>query len=218
MLVLWKVPFGSISVQVSAIAGTIKDEDFEIIESCRMGDVESFGILVERHQKKMLNTAFRIIGDYEEACEAVQESFLSAYRALPGFKGDSLFLTWLTSIVVNHAKNKLSQHKTRSRYIAVSIDEPAETDEGRLKHEHASYDDSPHERLEKGELDKRVQQCICMLEPEYREVLVLREIQGYSYEEMSEMLKLPEGTIKSRLFRAKGFLKDRLIATFGESW
>jgi RNA polymerase sigma-70 factor, ECF subfamily len=218
MLVFCKMLSGLIFMQISAVARAVRDEDFEIVESCCMGNVDSFGVLVERYQKKMLNTAFRIIGDYEDASDAVQDAFLAAYKALPGFKGDSRFLTWLTSIVVNHAKNKLSQHKTLSKYIAGSIDETVETDEGSLRHEHASNDDSPHERLEKGELDKRVQKCICMLDPEYREVLVLREIHGYSYEELSEMLKLPEGTVKSRLFRAKGFLKDSLLATFGEAW
>ena len=191
------------------------DVDRAIVAECQMGDVQAFGILVEKYQKKMLNTAYRMIGDYQEACEVTQEAFLSAYRAIKKFRGEAAFSTWMTGIVLNQARNRMKQMKNRSRHETVSLDEPVMTPEGLISREAAAEDCSAAEQVEKKETARMVQDCINALDPEFREVVVLREIQGYSYEEIRDILNLPDGTVKSRLFRAREVLKETLKKRMG---
>jgi len=191
------------------------DVDREIVARCQEGDVQAFGVLVEKYQKKMLNTAYRMIGDYEEACEITQEAFLSAYRAIRKFRGEAAFSTWMTGIVLNQTRTRLKQRKTRSRYEGVSLNDPVETSEGPIPREVASEDCSAADQVEKKETARMVQDCINALGPEFREVLVLREVQGYSYEEIRDILNLPDGTVKSRLFRAREILKETLRKRMG---
>jgi len=189
----------------------VRDEDYEIILSCRGGDDEAFGVLVERHQKKMLNMALRMTGDYDEACEIVQEAFLAAYRAIRKFRGEAKFSTWLCGIVVNVSKTRMKQSSHR-RQKTVSIDDPADGPGECL----AGREASALEALEKKEIQEKVQHCINTLDEEYREVLVLRDIQGFSYDEIGDILNVPEGTIKSRLFRARDAMKNCLKSHLGE--
>ena len=192
------------------------DEDFEAVSQCRKGDVDAFETLVEKYQKKMLNLAYRMIGDYEEACEVVQDAFLSAYRSIKKFRGEARFSTWLYSIVVNLSKNRLKQIKTRGAREVYSIDNPLRTEEGSLSPDPPDRGPTVLEKLEQKEAEARVQGCINGLDPEYREVLVLRDIQGFSYEEIRDILKIPDGTVKSRLFRARDALKDCLKRVLGD--
>jgi RNA polymerase sigma-70 factor, ECF subfamily len=192
------------------------DDDAGFVARCRGGDTEAFAILVRRHQKRMINIAYRMVGDYDEACDVVQESFLCAYRAIGKFRGDARFATWLYGIVLNQARSDLRQRAVRSRRERASLDDPVQSDDERLLSELRSQEESAVERIEKRERDAKVQECLGSLEGEQREVLVLRDIQGFSYEEIGVMLKLPEGTVKSRLFRARGALKDGLIRAFGD--
>ncbi len=186
------------------------DEDEKLVESCRKGDKDAFGVLVERHQRKMLNIAYRMVGDYEGACDVVQESFLSAYRAIRKFRGEASFSTWLYRIVINTSKNRRKQIRTRRQWEGGSLDDPIETEEGLLKNDPPSPGASPLDRMERKEVQARVQACIDSLDSEFREVLVLRDIQGLSYDEIRDILKVPDGTVKSRLFRARDGLKDCL--------
>ena len=183
------------------------DEDYEAVSACQKGDVDAFEPLVEKYQKKMFNVAYRMTGDYEEACEIVQEAFLSAYRAIKKFRGEARFATWLYGITVNHAKNRMKQMQSRSHHEVPSLDAPVETENGRLAHDPPSDEVPIVEQLEKKEIQMKVQECINSLEEEYREVLVLRDIQGFSYEEIHDILKIPDGTVKSRLFRARSAMK-----------
>ena len=195
---------------------TIGDDDAGFVARCRRGDTEAFAVLVRRHQKKMLNIAYRMIGDYDEACDVVQEAFLSAYRAIGKFRGDARFSTWLCGIVLNHSRSHMTQKAARSRREAGSLDDPVKSKDGSFLNEPCSREESIVERIEKRELEAKVQECIGSLDGEQREVLVLRDIQGFSYEEIGVMLKLPEGTVKSRLFRARNALKDGLLRVFGD--
>jgi RNA polymerase sigma-70 factor (ECF subfamily) len=195
---------------------TSGDEDSVCVARCQRGDTNAFAILVRRHQKKMLNIAYRMIGDYDEACDLVQEAFLSAYRAIGKFRGDARFSTWIYSIVLNQARSCLRQKAARSHCEGVSLDDPAKSENGSLPNEPRSQEESVVERLEKQEREAKVQECIGSLEREQKEVLILRDIQGFSYEEICLMLKLPEGTVKSRLFRARSALKDNLLTVFGD--
>jgi RNA polymerase sigma-70 factor (ECF subfamily) len=193
-----------------------RDDDADFVARCRKGDTEAFAVLVRRHQKKMLNVAFRMIGDYDEACDVVQEAFLSAYRAIGKFRGDARFSTWLCGIVLNHSRSHLKQKAARLRHEAGSLEDPVKSKDESLTNEPHSPEISVLERIEKRELEAKVQECIGLLDGEQREVLILRDIQEFSYEEIGVMLKLPEGTVKSRLFRARSALKGCLSRVFGD--
>jgi RNA polymerase sigma-70 factor (ECF subfamily) len=194
----------------------VGDDDAGFVARCRRGDTEAFAVLVRRHQKKMLNITYRMIGDYDDACDIVQEAFLAAFRAIGKFRGDARFSTWLCGIVLNHAKTHMAQKTTRVRREGVSLDDPMKPEGGHLLNGLCSPEESVVERIEKRERDSKVQECMGSLEGEQREVLVLRDIQGFSYEEIGVILKLPEGTVKSRLFRARNALKDSLLRVFGD--
>lgn len=192
------------------------DEDYELVSFCKKGDVDAFEVLVKKHQRRMLNIAYRMIGNYEEACEIVQDAFVSAYRNLKGFKGKSKFSTWLYTIVMNLSKNRLKQLKTQLHREKFSMDNPILTNDGQIKVEPASSEPSALEKLEKRDVQQKVQECINSLDDEFREVLILRDIQGFSYGEISDLLKAPEGTVKSRLFRAREAIKDCLKNVIGD--
>jgi len=194
---------------------TLKEEDGRYVALCNKGDPEAFEELVRRHQKKMLNVAYRMLGNYDEACEVVQDAFVSAYTHIADFEGRSGFSTWLCSIVINLSKNRLKQLKSRLNLEPVSIDDPVSTEEGFLRIEPASGAQSPLEELEKKELQSRVQGCINRLEADFRAVLVLRDIEGFSYDEIGDALKIPSGTVKSRLFRARDTVRDCLKNAVG---
>lgn len=191
------------------------DEDCEFVYLCKKGDVDAFEVLVKKHQKRMLNIAYRMTGSYEEACEIVQDSFVSAYKAIKDFEGKARFSTWLYTIVMNLSRNRLKQLKTQIYHEQFSIDDPILTDNGNIKAESVSSGPSILEQLEKKELQQKVQECINSLDDEFKNVLVLRDILGFSYDEMSEMLKIAEGTVKSRLFRSREALKICLKKVIG---
>ncbi len=192
------------------------DEDAALVAQCREGNTDAFEQLVSRHQKRMLNIAWRVIGDYEEACEAVQDAFVAAYRSIRNFRGDAKFSTWMTTITLNYAKNRLKQVRSRKSIIPVSLDEPVGTDEGTVARETASREASQLDRIETKDVQAKVRQCMDALDAEYREVIILRDLQELSYEEIGSVLKLREGTVKSRLFRARESVKECLKKAWGE--
>ena len=192
------------------------DSDYETILCCQKGDIDAFEEIVRKYQKKMFNISFRMIGDYNEAAEAVQDAFLSAYRNMKGFKGESRFSTWLYSIVVNVSKNRLKKVRTQSFREPLSLDDPVDMDDGSIKREPPSGELSVLERLEKRDVALKVQNCINALEDKFKEVVVLRDIQGFSYEEIITMLQISDGTVKSRLHRARVALKNCLKKYLGD--
>jgi RNA polymerase sigma-70 factor (ECF subfamily) len=192
------------------------DDDHEFVSLSKKGDIDAFEILVRKHQKKMFNIAYRMIGSYDEACEIVQDTFISAYKNLRRFKGKARFSTWLYTIVINLSKNRLRQLRTQRYHEPLSIDDPVKTNNGEMQGEFASNEPSVLERLERRDIQEEVQKCISDLDPEFREVLVLRDIHGFSYDEISGVLTIPEGTVKSRLFRARDAIKDSLKKVLGD--
>ncbi len=192
------------------------DEDGELVSLCKKGDLDAFEALVNKHQKRMFNIAYRMTGNYEDACEIVQDAFVSAYRNIKNFEEKAKFTTWLYSIVINLTKNRIKQLKSLSKYGCSSIDDPIATDDGEIKLELASNEPSALERLEEKDMQERVQECISRLDIEYRDIIILRDIQGFSYDEIGNMLKIPEGTVKSRLSRAREGIKDCLKKIFGD--
>jgi RNA polymerase sigma-70 factor, ECF subfamily len=202
--------------ELSKELGTPK-ADADLVSAAQTGDVHAFEELVRRHQKRMLNIAYRMIGNYEDACETVQETFLSAYRSLKRFRKEAAFSTWLGKICLNHARNRLMQTRSRSRHEVQTLDEKREAEESS-----ASVRETPSDRLsvieqmERKELEEKLQECMNRLDDDYREVIVLRDIQGFSYEEIGDILKIADGTVKSRLFRARDALKESLKKALGE--
>lgn len=193
-----------------------RDEDAPFVARCRSGDVDAFEVLVARHQQQMFTVAYRMTGDYDEACDVVQDAFLSAYRAIGKFRGEARFATWLYGIVMNHARTSARKARTRIGRTAPPPADPreggAEAGEGWC----AAPPETIQERMERREREVKVQEGISALDGEQREVLVLRDIQGCSYDEIGRMLKLPEGTVKSRLFRARSALRGYLAKTLGD--
>lgn len=191
-----------------------KDED-EVILACQNGDVQAYAFLVNRYQKQMFNLAFRMTGSHEEACEVVQESFLSAYRSIKKYRSEARFSTWLYSITVNQTRSRLKEMRSHDFHEGVSIDDPPEDGKDPTSGQYPSHQMDVAEQVEQKEIKEKVQECINALDDEHREVVVLRDIQGFSYDEIAEMLKVPDGTVKSRLFRARLLLKDSLGKVLG---
>ncbi len=164
----------------------------------------------------MLNIAYRLIGDHDDACEVVQDAFVSAHKNIRMFRGDAKFTTWLTTITLNLSKNRLKQVRTRQSHEAYSLNDPIQTDGGTMTLDPPSKELSALESMEKRDIRTKVQDCIKALDTDFREVLILRDMQEFSYEEIGNMLKVREGTVKSRLFRARDMVKDCLKRFMGE--
>ncbi|MEW6585861.1 MAG: sigma-70 family RNA polymerase sigma factor [Nitrospirota bacterium] len=189
------------------------DEDADLVSSCKKGDTDAFETLVKRHQKRMFNAAYRIAGDYNEASEIVQDAFISAYKNIRKFREKAKFSTWLYTIVVNTSRNHLRQLNIRRSREGLSLDDPISAREG---NDPVSDSPSAFDKLEQKEMRQMVRQCMDTLGSEFREVVVLRDISGFSYEEISDILKIPQGTVKSRIFRARDDLRRCLKKKMGK--
>lgn len=178
--------------------------DLRLIELCQQGRTEFFGDLVSRYQARIYNLAYRMLHSREEAEDITQETFLNVYRALATFKGER-FSPWVYKI----ASNLCLDHLRRRRPNTVSLDAPVGPD-GDLRREVADEALLPEDSLLAGDLGFDVQRAIDALPPKYRTVVVLRHIEDLTYEEIAEVLGLPLGTVKTRLFRARETLRLRL--------
>lgn len=190
-------------------------DDVSLADACRKGDLNAFERLVQRHQRMLLNVAFRMTGVYEDACDIVQDSFVAAWQKIGDFRGEARLSTWLTAIVVNQSRNRLQQNRQRERHEAYSLDAPIPGSRDGELPDPPSEGPSVLERLEDAELRHYLRRCMEALTIEFREVLVLRDMQELSYEEIGTALKLREGTVKSRLFRARDAVKDCLKKAVG---
>jgi RNA polymerase sigma-70 factor, ECF subfamily len=208
------IPVLSYSKEVAGIVTA--DDDSQLVLSSQEGNLDAFEQLVVKHQKKMLNVAFRLINDYDEACEVVQDTFISAYKSIKNFRGEAKFTTWLTSITVNLSKNRIKHMKSRLGRVAFSLDDPLQTNDGQLAIDLPSKEPSALDKLEKRNIQNKVRSCIQALRPDFREVLILRDMQDFSYEDIGSILKVRVGTVKSRLFRAREMVKDCLKRVIGE--
>jgi len=178
------------------------------IESAKKGDIESFERIVLAYQQKVYNLAYRLLGEREEAEDLSQEVFINVFRHLPRFRGDSQFSTWIYQVTLNHCRNRLKYLKRRYHHATESLDDPIVTAEGEIE-KHLPYEgDAPEDALYRQQVQKVVQVALQELREDYREVIVFRDIQELSYQEISEILGLPEGTVKSRLHRARWELKE----------
>jgi RNA polymerase sigma-70 factor, ECF subfamily len=182
----------------------------EVIENCKAGDEKAFAEIVLYRQKKVFNIAYRMLGNSEEAKDLSQEVFISVYESIKDLKEEIKFDAWLTQITLNHCRNRWKYLKRRQYFNSDSLDDPIEAEDGSVPR--ALYDpsDNPEILLEKKMVQQLVQGGLLKLKEDQRALLVLRDLQGYSYEEMGETLGLPEGTIKSKLHRARMDLKEIL--------
>jgi len=192
----------------------VQDDDLELVHKVQKDDTAAFEMLVTKHQKKMFNTAYRITGCQEDAAEVVQDAFLAAYRAIKSFEGKSLFSTWLHAITLNTARNRLQQTQTRHGREPISLDDPLPDCSNRV-FEPRSPAPSALEQLSTKELNMHIERCLSALDTGFREVIVLRDIQGFSYDEIAGMLALAAGTVKSRIFRARDAVRDCLRKAMG---
>jgi RNA polymerase sigma-70 factor (ECF subfamily) len=174
--------------------------DAECVRRLQRGQTEAFGVLVERHQRNIFNLLYRMLGDYDDAAEVSQEAFLSAYRSIKSFRGDASFSTWLYRIAVNHAN-------TRRKSVALAQQRTARIESLEPAGDGAA---DPADALERKEMRERVQAALNGLDAEDAAIILLRDLQDVSYEAVADILKVPIGTVKSRLHRARRALKARL--------
>lgn len=184
-------------------------DEQQAIARALAGETDAFNELVIKYQRLAYSVAYRMLQNEESAADAVQDSFVKAYRALSGFKG-GLFKSWLLRIVVNTCYDVL---RVQQRYVSEPIeDEPnGDQEETRGSHQLIDNNESPDDYVERMELSSYIELGIRNLPPDQRLVLVLCDVHGYSYEEIAEITGYPMGTVKSRISRARTKLRDYLL-------
>jgi len=185
--------------------------DAELVARFQEGDRSAFDTLVSRHSTRAYQIAYGVLGNREDAEEVAQDVFVRVYRALPKFRGDAEFTTWMYRIALNLARNKYRWNKCRGIQKNISIDAPIENNnDGESTFELPDTDGPPDETLLNRELEQIVLGEIQKLPPIYREALVLRNVEELSYEQIAQLLGCKLGTIKSRIARAREELRQRL--------
>jgi RNA polymerase sigma-70 factor, ECF subfamily len=184
--------------------------DLTLVEHVQRGDSRAFDHLVLRYQHKVLKLIMRYVRDPVEAEDVAQEAFLKAYRALPNFRGDSAFYTWLYRIAINTAKNALVSNRRRPVDYDLDLQDPEQYDmQARLKDT-----ETPEALLLTDEIRGTVNSAIADLPEDLRTAIVLRELEGMSYEEIAQTMDCPVGTVRSRIFRAREAIDKRLRPIF----
>jgi len=175
--------------------------DQQLVERAQQGDKKAFGLLVAKYQRRLARLLSRLIRDPVEVEDVAQETFIKAYRSLPNFRGESAFYTWLYRIGINTAKNHLASSSRRARVSASFVTaEEAESIEGAELLRNAA---TPEGELMSKEIALTVSRATAALPKDLRSAVVLREIEGLSYEEIAEVMNCPIGTVRSRIFRAR---------------
>ena len=180
--------------------------DKEIIERVKGGEKEAYDLLVLKYQQRVINLISRFVKNHSDALDVSQETFIKAYRALPNFRGDSAFYTWLYRIAVNTAKNHLtvqSRKITKSDYDVAEIEQI----EGNMS---LTEQTTPESLLAKDELQETILKTIENLPEDLKSAIMLREIEGLSYEGIAEVMECPVGTVRSRIFRAREMIDSKI--------
>ena len=192
-----------------------REIDQQLVERVQQGDKRAFDLLVVKYQRKLARLLSQLIRDPVEVEDIAQETFIKAYRALPSFRGDSAFYTWLYRIGINTAKNFLVSQGRKVPTIEGNFDnEDAETfeDGGIMKEVN-----TPESELMSKQIAQTVNQTLDTLPEELRTAIVLREIDGLSYEEIANIMSCPIGTVRSRIFRAREAISEQLRPLLGTS-
>jgi RNA polymerase sigma-70 factor, ECF subfamily len=203
-------PTQSLEISIpSAVSSITEQDEAYFVSASKQGDQDAFAQLVQRHQRRIFNLVFRMLQQYEEACEVTQEAFLAAWQGLPSFRGDACFSTWLYRIAYNCALKQLEQRKhDKALHVIVQAEQIVAT---------SGHEEQIDAVLETHARQALIHEHLSTLPAKYRIVLVLRHLQEMTYEEMAEILSMPIGTIKTHLFRARNLLKERL-EKFDREW
>ena len=187
-----------------------KDPDADLISAFKSGNTRAFDQLVLRYKDRIFNLCYRSLGDYQEAYDTAQEIFIKVYKNLQSFRGEASFLTWLYTIAGNTCKNRLKSLDYRYRNKKVSLNDPHNQDGGNREVDIEDESESPLVVLEKKEKMKIIQGAIDSLPAEQKMVVVLRDIEGLSYDEIINITGHRLGTVKSKLSRARLILREKL--------
>ena len=191
---------------------TERDIDKRLVERVQHGDKKAFELLFSKYQRKLMRLVSRLVRDQAEAEDVVQEAFIKAYRALPQFRGDSAFYTWLYRIGINTAKNYLV---TQGRRAPTSTDADVEEAETFDDGERLRDMNTPESMLATKQIAQTVNLAMEALPDELRMAISLREIEGLSYDEIADVMECPIGTVRSRIFRAREAIAEKLRPLLG---
>lgn len=186
----------------------MSQEEISLVEKTRQGDVDSFEKLIEPYQKKAYNIAYRMLGNVEDASDVTQEALIKIYKSISSFQGNSKFSTWVYSIVNNTCIDFIRKNRKGN---VIYLEREKDNGDGTYQMEITDNTNTPEEILDKKETRHMIQDAINQLNQEHREIIVLRDIEGFTYQEIADILKCSEGTVKSRISRARGNLKQLLI-------
>lgn len=179
-----------------------------LIVKSKQGDAEAFSELIYEYEKNILNFTYRMLGSHADAEDVTQEVFLKAYRGIKGFDERASFKTWLYKIAANTAYDALRKKKSRKADMHISL--YAEGDDGEYELAIEGDGDSPYESLQKKEMQKALNEAVLKLSHEHRAVILLRDMQNLSYEEIASITNQSVGTVKSRISRARHILRKNL--------
>ena len=200
-------PSEGLQVVVNAPVSGNREIDHELVLRAQRGDKRAFGLLVDKYQRKLARLLSRMIRDQAEIEDVVQESFIKAYRALPNFRGDSAFYTWLYRIGINTAKNYLV---SMGRRPTVSTDIEIEDAENFDSGDELRTTETPESSMMTKQIAQTVNDTVEGLPEELKTAITLREIEGLSYEEIATIMSCPIGTVRSRIFRARETIAQKL--------
>jgi RNA polymerase sigma-70 factor (ECF subfamily) len=186
------------------------DADALLVERFKRGDVRAFEMLVVKYQRRIERLISRIVRDTDLVQDIAQETFIRAYRALPQFRGESAFYTWLYRIAVNSAKKALSDMKRDPVLTDSALAHRDEEHETSRAESELTDGETPESLLASKEIAATVNAAIAALSDELRQAITLREIEGLSYEEIAQVMNCPIGTVRSRIFRAREAISERL--------
>ena len=183
-----------------------QSSDKKLVRRVQKGDKGAFDLLVLKYQHKIVNLVMRYVRDPELALDIAQEAFIKAYRALPRFRGDSAFYTWMYRIAVNTAKNHLAAQRRRPMDVELDLQDPEQYD----LHAKLKETDTPEGVTLSQELKETVERAIASLPEDLRTAIILRELEGMSYEEIAQTMECPVGTVRSRIFRARDAISKKV--------
>ena len=183
-----------------------QSSDKKLVKRVQKGDKGAFDLLVLKYQHKIVNLVMRYVRDPELALDITQEAFIKAYRALPRFRGDSAFYTWMYRIAVNTAKNHLAAQRRRPMDVELDLKDPEQYD----LHAKLKETDTPEGVSLSNELKETVERAIAALPEDLRTAIILRELEGMSYEEIAQTMECPVGTVRSRIFRARDAIAKKI--------
>ncbi len=185
----------------------IEEPERQLLEKARKGEPEAFSILVEKYSARLFGACFSLLGNRQDAEDCVQDTFIKAYCAIAEYNFMAAFYTWLYRIAINTC---LDYHRKNSRNNAFSLDESLDVEDSQVYLQVADQSPLPDEQAETAEMQEMIRQEIGCLPQSLQEILILRDLEGLSYHELAKTLLLSEGTVKSRLSRARHQLMERI--------